>query len=609
MPISLSTVSLESASAAAIPSKASPCCQTPPPSNLFITRRHGGGRATLSAPKNHGPLRTQPRKPLRPVHLSSSHHTPPADPEAAAKEALSEYFHGELGLSEEESVSIVSMAPKFLATLIDDVKELDELPQLWGEYGYQKGDDSITAADGGHFGDGYGFKEKVIYMAKQKGDGGKAAFLESLGLSLPSATYIARLLSLETLPSIIHKVKTMKEMFFPARDGSHIVGKNARRLMMSLLIPVDEDVQQTLSFFEKIEAKRGGLEILGDGDAAFPYLVESFPRLLLLSVDSHLKPMTQFLQRVGVHGRSSGYILLLFPPILFYDVKSVKNRLLVFDEVGPAEDMGKLLIRYPWVLSSSIQKNYKEIISFFEMERVPRVFIDHAIKSWPHVLGCSTGKLRSMTECLGDLNVRGKMLGKVIAKSPQILLRKPGEFHQVVSLFEEVGFNSETTGKILVRCPEIFAASVEKTLKKKLNFLASIGISKDHLPRVIKKYPEVLVSDIERTLLPRMNYLMEIGLSKREVISMLRRFSPLLGYSIEEVLRPKVEFLVNTMEKPLQEVVEYPRYFSYSLEKKIKPRHWVLKGRGIKCSLKDALSKNNEEFAAEFMGVGSPPPP
>lgn len=101
----------------------------------------------------------------------------------------------------------------------------------------------------------------------------------------------------------------------------------------------------------------------------------------------------------------------------------------------------------------------------------------------------------------------------------------------------------------------------------------------------------------------RMNYLLEIGLAKRDVAFMVRRFSPLLGYSINEVLEPKVDFLVNTMDKPVKEVVDYPRYFSYSLEKKIKPRFWVLKGRNIECSLKDMLGKNDEEFAAEFMNV------
>lgn len=102
-----------------------------------------------------------------------------------------------------------------------------------------------------------------------------------------------------------------------------------------------------------------------------------------------------------------------------------------------------------------------------------------------------------------------------------------------------------------------------------------------------------------------MNYLRRIGLSKGDIAYMVWTFSPLLGYSIEKVYRPKVEFLVRTMERPVKEVVNFPRYFSYSLEDKIKPRYWVLKGRKVECSLKEMLGKNDEEFAAMLL----PPPP
>lgn len=101
---------------------------------------------------------------------------------------------------------------------------------------------------------------------------------------------------------------------------------------------------------------------------------------------------------------------------------------------------------------------------------------------------------------------------------------------------------------------------------------------------------------------------MKIGLSKKDIGFMVRRFSPLLGYSIEEVLRPKLEFLVYTMKRPVRDVVEYPRYFSYSLEKKIKPRYWVLKGRNIEFTLKEMLGKNDEEFAADYLEILAPPP-
>lgn len=74
---------------------------------------------------------------------------------------------------------------------------------------------------------------------------------------------------------------------------------------------------------------------------------------------------------------------------------------------------------------------------------------------------------------------------------------------QVVSFFEDMGFDKKAVGKIACRSPEIFASDVENTLKKKIDFLIDFGISERHLPRIIKKYPELLLLDINRTLLPR----------------------------------------------------------------------------------------------------------
>lgn len=178
-----------------------------------------------------------------------------------------------------------------------------------------------------------GFKEKVVRMAKEKGDNGKVAFLESLGLSLSSAISIARSLSGEPLPPLIHKVKYMKEIFFSGSNTERTLGKNGRRMMKHLSIPIDEDVQQTLAFFEKIEARRGGLDMLGSADASFRYLVESFPRLLLLSAESHVKPVVDFLEIVGVPKDCMGNVLLLFPPLIFWNIKAIRTKALAFEEV------------------------------------------------------------------------------------------------------------------------------------------------------------------------------------------------------------------------------------------------------------------------------------
>ncbi|KVI05801.1 Mitochodrial transcription termination factor-related protein [Cynara cardunculus var. scolymus] len=509
----------------------------------------------------------------------------------AAREAVSEILQ-ENGVSEEESNEIAIKAPKYLEMLMDSVRDLDEL--------FQSTNSSNTSSSLSSY------KKRVFEMGKQKGDKGLVPLLESMvGLPLPSAIHIARYLSAHTPPSLLHKVKYLKEILFSNVDGKVPIASSAQRMMLHLSVPVDEDVQQTLSFLEKIQARRGGLHLLGSGDGSFRYLIESFPRLLLLSVESHMKPMVDFLRYIGVPKDCVRSILLLYPPILFYDIeKEIKPRRQVY---GDDMEFGKLLLKYPWILSTSILKNYEEILTFFYAEKVAVVSIRRAIKGLPVLLGCSVGKLKLMIQQLRELGVTEKMLHQVIGTSPQLLMQKPRELCQVVMYLKGLGLEDESVGRMVGRCPEIFMTNIDKTLKKKVEFLLELGVSRKHLPRVIRKYPELFVCDVNNSMLPRMMYLLKIGLSKREIAFMVGRFSPLLGYSIEEVLRPKYEFLVKGMQKPLEEVVEYPRYFSYSLEKKIKPRFWALKDRNCECSLKDMLGKNDEEFAADYMS-GNPPP-
>ncbi|KAL7115426.1 hypothetical protein ACP275_04G183500 [Erythranthe tilingii] len=397
--------------------------------------------------------------------------------------------------------------------------------------------------------------------------------------------------------------------FSSTSDEHELIGKNARRMMAHLSISTDDDVQQTLAFFEKIQARRGGLNLLASENTSFRHLIESFPRLLLTPLQSRVKPLVQFLEDIGVPKRLVRNILLLFPPILSYDIdKDIKPRLRSFQKIGVKDnDLGKMLVKYPWLLSASILENFEKVLDFLDEEKVPKILSSRAIKNWPHILGCSVSKLKLMVDQLSEMGITNKKLGQVIATSPQLLLRKPQEFLQVVSFFKNLGLDEESIARTMSRCPEIFAASIDNTLEKKLTFLSDIGISKTHLPRVIRKYPELFVCDVDKALLPRMRYLVKLGLSRNDIGFMVRRFSPLLGYSIEEVLRPKTEFLVKTMGRSVREVVEYPRYFSYSLEKKIKPRYWALKGRNVEFTLKEMLGKNDEEFASDYLDILVPP--
>ncbi|XP_019447618.1 PREDICTED: transcription termination factor MTERF2, chloroplastic [Lupinus angustifolius] len=506
-----------------------------------------------------------------------------------ARKAVSTFLQ-ELGVSEEDSISIASKSPSYLNMLMDGVRDLDQLSSIIQQEEEEEEEQNL--------------KDKIIHIATQKGDKGKVAYLESLGFTLSSSMNVARYLSAETLPSLIHKVTSMKLLFFNSHShhNQDFLIKNIRRMMLYLSISIDDDLQHTLSFFAKVEARRGGLKMLSSKDSAFNYLIESFPRLLLLSVDDHMMHTVEFLENIGIPRVHISYMILCFPPILLWNLRVLKNRVLALKEIDLVDgDYIRLLLNYPWVLSTSIQENYEEVLAFFHTENIPKTLLDRAIQSQPHLLACSTSKLKLMVDQFAELGVISKRLDRVITKSPQLLLLNLKDFLKIVLFFENMGFDGENIGRILARCPEIFATSIDKTLQRKIEFLCGIGVSETYLARVIRKYPELLVYDTDNTLPHRIMYLMKLGLSEKDIAFMVRTFSPLLGYSIEEVLRPKIEFLVNSMGRPVRDVVGYPRYFSYSLEKKIKPRYWVLKERNIKCSLKDMLGKNDEEFAAEFM--------
>lgn len=86
-------------------------------------------------------------------------------------------------------------------------------------------------------------------------------------------------------------------------------------------------------FLVQIEAKRGGLDMLSSKDISFRYLVESFPRLLLLPLESQMNTILKFFENKGISRGCVRNILLTFPPIMFYKVEVIKTRMLVFKEV------------------------------------------------------------------------------------------------------------------------------------------------------------------------------------------------------------------------------------------------------------------------------------
>lgn len=160
-----------------------------------------------------------------------------------AVEAVSDILQ-ENGVSEKESMEIAMNSPKYVEMLMDSIRDLDQL--------YQSTSSSSSSSSAVN----YNYKKKITEMGKRKGDKGLVPLLESMvGLPLPAAIHIARYLSpTPTSPNLLlYKIKYLKEILFSNDVTKKTkIATNARRMMMHLSIQVDEDVQQTLSFLEKV---------------------------------------------------------------------------------------------------------------------------------------------------------------------------------------------------------------------------------------------------------------------------------------------------------------------------------------------------------------------
>lgn len=77
---------------------------------------------------------------------------------------------------------------------------------------------------------------------------------------------------------------------------------------------------------------------------------------------------------------------------------------------------------------------------------------------------------------------------------------------------------------------------------------------------------------------------------------MFRRFPQLFNYSVKENYEPKLNYFVLEMGRELREIKEFPQYFSFSLENRIKPRHQCCVEKGVCFPLPVLLKSSEAEF-------------
>lgn len=96
-------------------------------------------------------------------------------------------------------------------------------------------------------------------------------------------------------------------------------------------------------------------------------------------------------------------------------------------------------------------------------------------------------------------------------------------------------------------------------------------------------------------------FLESIGFSRSEAIGMVLRCPTLFTFSIENNFKPKLDYFMSGIKGKLENLKEFPQYFAFSLEKRIKPRHLESMERGLELPLSLMLKSTDEEFEQLLM--------
>ncbi|CAA7393893.1 unnamed protein product [Spirodela intermedia] len=90
---------------------------------------------------------------------------------------------------------------------------------------------------------------------------------------------------------------------------------------------------------------------------------------------------------------------------------------------------------------------------------------------------------------------------------------------------------------------------------------------------------------------------------------MVRRFPQLFCYSIAGNLEPKFDFFAVEMKRSLRELRDFPQFFSFSLRRRIIPRHRRCSDAGVALPLPALLKPGDDQFDARLRACLSSSPP
>ncbi|WJX09209.1 Transcription termination factor mterf4, chloroplastic [Trifolium repens] len=313
----------------------------------------------------------------------------------------------------------------------------------------------------------------------------------------------------------------------------------------------------------------GYLEKIGISRSKLGEFVKNYPQVLHASVIVELAPVIKFLRGLDVEKDDIGFVLQKYPELLGFKLEgtmSTSVAYLVSIGVCP-RDIGPMVTQYPYFLGMRVGTMIKPLVDYLVNLGLPKKILARMLEKRAYILGYDLEEtVKPNVDCLISFGLRKECLPSVIAQYPQII---------GLPLKAKLSSQQYFFSLKLKIDPEGFARVVEK------------------MPQVVSLHQNVIMKPVE--------FLLGRTIPSQDVASMVIKCPQLVALRVE-LMKNSYFFFKSEMERPIKELVEFPEYFTYSLESRIKPRYQRLKSKGIKCSLNWMLNCSDQRFEERLQG-------
>ena len=200
------------------------------------------------------------------------------------------------------------------------------------------------------------------------------------------------------------------------------------------------------------------------------------------------------------------------------------------------------------------------------------------INRFPLILQTSVEVLEPRVQYLvSALDCSRKEVVRSIVRHPELLSVSSNWIQERIDFYRSLGVERIEMRRLFKDQPSAFAVDVSRYLPSMVCLLREKLGCDDELIALLLVRSGILSRSVS-TIDARSEAWMQLGLSPRDLRAALKRFPRLLLYPISEPkYRRKLDFLAHTMKLPLDSLVSFPQYMSYSLEGRIIPRVMAVK--------------------------------